>query len=110
MIPRATCAVAVILLLLAGCGGSSSESAGSEEEIVIPLEEENGSGESGTATLTAVGDQTRIVLEVQSRSATPVAPRQPAHVHKGSCAELDPTPAYALNDVKGGKSTSTVDA
>jgi hypothetical protein len=112
MILRATCAIAVLLLLVgAGCGGSSSsESGSSEQEIVVPIEEENGSGESGTATLTAVGDQTRIVLEVQSKSATPVARRQPTYVHKGSCAELDPTPAYALNDVKGGKSTSTVDA
>ena len=39
----------------------------------------------------------------------PVATRQPAHIHKGSCEELDPTPAYGLNDVKAGKSTSTVD-
>ena len=34
---------------------------------------------------------------------------QPAHIHKGSCAKLDPTPAYALADVKDGASTSTVD-
>ena len=35
---------------------------------------------------------------------------QPAHIHKGSCEKLDPTPAYGLNDVKAGTSTSTVDA
>lgn len=110
---RATTAIAVFLVLLgAGCGGStSSESGGSSEmEIEVPLEEQNGSAESGTATLTAVGDQTRVVLDVQSRSATPVAPRQPAHIHKGTCEDLDPTPAYGLNDVKAGTSTSTVDA
>lgn len=111
MIRQATTAIAVILVLLgAGCGGStSSESGSSELEIEIPLEEQNGSAESGTATLTAVGDQTRVVLDIQSRSATPVAPRQPAHIHKGSCDKLDPTPAYGLSDVKAGKSTSTVD-
>jgi hypothetical protein len=110
MIRRATTAITVILVLLAaGCGGStSSESGTSESEIEVPLEEQNGSAESGTATLTAVGDQTRVVLDIQSRSATPVAPRQPAHIHKGSCDELDPTPAYGLNDVEAGKSTSTV--
>ena len=107
----ATTAIAVILVLLgAGCGGStSSESGTSELEIEVPLEEQNGSAESGTATLTAVGDQTRVVLDIQSRSATPVAPRQPAHIHKGTCEKLDPTPAYGLNDVKAGTSTSTVD-
>ena len=112
MIRRATTAIAVILVLFgAGCGGStSSESGGSSEmEIEVPLEEQNGSAQSGTATLTGVGDQTRVVLDVQSRSATPVAPRQPAHIHKGTCDKLDPTPAYGLNDVKAGKSTSTVD-
>ena len=112
MIRPATIAIAVILVLLgAGCGGSSSSESGSSDlEIEIPLEEQNGSADSGTATLTAVGDQTRVVLDIQSRSATPVAPMQPAHIHKGSCEKLDPTPAYGLNDVKAGTSTSTVDA
>lgn len=111
MIRPATTAIAVILVLLgAGCGGStSSESGSSELEIDVPLEEQNGSAQSGTATLTAVGDQTRVVLDIQSRSATPVARRRPAHIHKGSCEKLDPTPAYGLNDVRAGKSTSTVD-
>ena len=111
MIRLATTAIAVILVLLgAGCGGStSSESGTSELEIEVPLDEQNGSAESGTATLTAVGDQTKVVLDIQSRSATPVAPRQPAHIHKGSCDDLDPTPAYGLNDVRAGTSTSTVD-
>jgi hypothetical protein len=110
MIRRATTAIAVLLVLLAaGCGGStSSESGSSEMEIETPLEEQNGSAQSGTATLTAVGDQTRVVLDIQSRSARPVAPRQPAHIHKGTCEKLDPTPAYGLNDVRAGKSTSTV--
>jgi hypothetical protein len=110
MIRRATTAIAVLLVLLAaGCGGStSSESGSSEMEIETPLEEQNGSAQSGTATLTAVGDQTRVVLDIQSRSGRPVAPRQPAHIHKGTCEKLDPTPAYGLNDVRAGKSTSTV--
>lgn len=110
MIRRATTAIAVILVLLgAGCGGSTSSESGSDPmEIETLLEEQNGSAQSGTALLTTVGDQTRVVLDLQSRSATPVAPRQPAHIHRGSCEKLDPTPAYGLNDVKDGKSTSTV--
>ena len=33
---------------------------------------------------------------------------QPAHIHKGTCAELDPTPLYTLTNVEGGKSETTV--
>lgn len=112
MTRRATTLIAVILVLVgSGCGGStSSEESGSREmEIEVPLEEQNGSAESGTATLTAVGDQTRVVLNIQSRSASPVARRHPAHIHEGSCEKLDPTPAFGLNDVEAGTSTSTVD-
>jgi hypothetical protein len=104
-------ALAVILVLLgAGCGGSSSSGGGNPEEIETTLDEQNGSAESGTALLTTVGERTRVVIELESPSATPVAPRQPAHIHKGSCEEIDPTPAYALNDVMAGTSTTTVDA
>ena len=110
MIRQTISALAVILALLgAGCGGSSS-SGTDFEEIETLLEEQNGSAESGTALLTTVGDRTRVVIELESRSASPVARRRPAHIHKGTCEDLDPTPAYALNDVQAGKSTSTVDA
>jgi hypothetical protein len=112
MTRRATVAATVVLVLLgAGCGSSSSSGSENEsaDEVVVTLAEQNGSAESGTATLTAEGDRTRVVLELQSRSATPVAAPQPAHIHNGSCEKLDPVPEYGLNDVEGGKSTSTVD-
>ena len=112
MIRLAIYAIAVILVLFGvGCGGSTSSQSGTGEvvEIEVPLEAQNSSAESGNATLTAVGDQTKDVLDIQSRSATPVAPRQPAHIHKGSCEKLDPTPTYGLNDVRAGTSTTTVD-
>lgn len=112
MIRTSTYAIAVVLILLgAGCGGGNSpESAsGDPMEIEVPVEEKNGSGQSGTATLTSVGDRTEVVLRLQSRSASPVAQRQPAHIHKGTCEKTDPTPAYALQDVVAGTSTSTLD-
>lgn len=109
MIRPATLALAVSLVALgAGCGGSSA-SESDPVELEITLDEQNGSAESGTATLTSAGDKTRVVIDLQSRSASPVARRQPAHIHKGSCEELDPVPAYALNDVRAGRSTSLVD-
>jgi hypothetical protein len=109
MIRTGTCVVAGVALLLASGCGSGSKS-GSAKEMTVTLSEQNGSGESGKATLTAEGDRTKVVLNLQSKSATASATRQPAHIHRGSCDKLDPTPAYGLTDVKGGKSTSTVDA
>ena len=77
--------------------------------MTVNLGEQNGSGESGTARLTAQGDKTKIVLDLRNPSAMMASETQPAHIHKGSCAKLDPTPAYALADVMDGKSVSTVD-
>lgn len=109
MIRKGTCViVGLVVLLGTGCGsGSTSSGSG---EMTVELGEQNGSGESGTATLTEEGDRTKVVLDLQGKSASMASAPQPAHIHKGSCAKLDPTPAYALADVKGGKSTSTVDA
>jgi hypothetical protein len=100
------------VLLAAGCGSNGTSAGGdsSSDEIKVTLAEQNGSGESGTATLTADGDKTKVVLALQDRSATAAARPQPAHIHKGSCADLDEVPAYGLSDVKGGTSMSIVDA
>ncbi|HEX2504783.1 MAG TPA: hypothetical protein VHK22_01125 [Gaiellaceae bacterium] len=106
-------ALAGIALLVAGCDGSqASESrspeatAGDGKTVIVPLQAQNGSGQSGTATLTAKGPRTRIVLRLES---APDAP-QPAHVHRGTCGgDLDPEPAYALENVAGGSSDTVVD-
>jgi hypothetical protein len=109
MVRKGTCVIAAVaVLLVAGCG-SGSKSGGSGA-VTVNLGEQNSSGESGTARLTAVGDKTKVVLDVRNPSATMASETQPAHIHKGSCAKLDPTPLYALADVKDGKSTSIVDA
>jgi hypothetical protein len=91
------------LAFLSGCGSGDGESG--SDEVVVDLEEQNGSGESGTATLTTDGEKTKVVIALENPSTAP----QPAHIHEGSCKELDPTPAYGLENVVGGKSTTTVD-
>lgn len=108
MISKGTCVIAgMVVLIAAGCGsGSNSSGSGT---LTVNLGEQNASGESGTARLTAEGDKTKVVLDVRNPSATMASETQPAHIHKGSCAKLDPTPAYPLADVMDGKSTSTVD-
>ncbi|HEY2593536.1 MAG TPA: hypothetical protein VGK33_06525, partial [Chloroflexota bacterium] len=35
---------------------------------------------------------------------------EPAHIHPGTCAQLDPTPAFTLTSVTNGTSTTDVDS
>lgn len=87
--------LATIALAPAGAADSS---------ISVTMNAQNNSGESGTATLTAVGDQTKVVLDLSGAPAGP----QPAHIHEGTCANLNPTPKYPLTSVVNGKSETTV--
>jgi len=73
---------------------------------VFVLAAQNASGEAGTVTLTPMGEKTRVdVALVGAPDDTP----QPAHVHVGPCAKLDPKPKYPLASVVDGASTTTLD-
>ena len=72
--------------------------------VTVQLGEQNKSGESGTATITPQGDKTQVVLQMKGASAE----AQPAHIHNGSCASLDPKPRIPLQNVTNGKSTTTL--
>jgi Cu/Zn superoxide dismutase len=66
---------------------------------------QNGSGESGTVTLKADGDDaTTVTVALKGAPAS----AQPAHIHPGTCAKLDPAPKFPLTNVVDGKSTTTV--
>ena len=67
----------------------------------------NASGELGTVTLTDVGGgKTRVEVAL---AGAPTDVPQPAHIHEGTCAKLDPKPKYPLTTVVDGTSTTTVD-
>ena len=74
---------------------------------VFALAPQNASGELGTVTLTAMGDKTRVDIALAN---APTDVPQPAHIHEGTCAKLDPKPKYALAVVVDGTSTYMVDA
>ena len=80
-------------------------SVASAQETKVKLDAQNNSNETGTATLTPAGDSTKVVLEVKGGEGT-----QPTHIHKGTCAQLDPKPAFPLSPVVNGKSETTVKA
>jgi len=75
--------------------------------VTVRLGQQNKSGERGTARLTPDGDKTKVVINLKG---APKGVAQPAHVHEGSCAKLDPKPKYPLQNVVDGKSTSEVPA
>ena len=80
-------------------------SVASAQETTVKLEAQNNSNETGTATLTPAGDSTKVVLDVKGAEGT-----QPTHIHKGTCSQLDPKPAFPLSPVVNGKSETTVKA
>ncbi len=69
----------------------------------IKLNEQNGSGENGSATLTDGDGGVTIVISLSGAPAT----AQPAHIHDGTCGNLKGV-AYSLKDVVNGSSTTMV--
>lgn len=74
--------------------------------ITVVMKEQGGSGESGTATLTAMGKKTRVNIGLKGENTTG---DQPAHIHMGACAKPGAV-KYPLKNVVLGKSNTVVDA
>lgn len=92
----------VLLILFASACGRE------ERELVVQLVEIDGSAQSGTATLTALGDQTQIVILVNP--GPPDNDPQPLHVHFGACGPRLGAVAHVLENMSAGVSTTTLDA
>ncbi len=76
------------------------------QSMTVKMGAQNKSGETGTAKLTAQGaDKTRVEISLKGG---PKGVDQPAHIHEGSCAKLDPKPKQGLENVVDGKSTTVV--
>jgi hypothetical protein len=71
--------------------------------LTVPMKELNGSGESGSAVLRDTPKGLVVTIHIKGTKMA-----QPAHIHKGSCAKLDPKPEYALHNVINGMSVTTV--
>jgi hypothetical protein len=83
----------------------SEKKADAAKSVTVKLSQQNKSGESGTARLTAAGDKTKVEISIKG---APKGVSQPAHIHDGTCAKLDPKPKYGLQNVVDGKSSSEV--
>jgi hypothetical protein len=100
--------IALLIAALAALSLGSTQAADDMNEVTIQLNAQNGSGETGTATLKRVSDADFTVTVNLSGGGAAQSDPQPIHIHKGSCANLDPKPAYPLTNVVSGKSETTV--
>jgi hypothetical protein len=100
MKPRSLYGLCAALALI-GNGAALAQ----DKPMSVELSAQNGSGEKGTATLTPEGNKTQVVIKLTGAPAA----AQPAHIHDGSCAKLDPKPRVPLHNVVDGKSTTTLD-
>jgi len=100
---KVTSLVMAFLALFAFSGGVV---VAQEQSVTIALMEQNDSGQSGTATLTLSEDRTTLTVEINISSNTDEP--QPAHVHAGTCANLDPKPFIPLESVVNGNSITVI--
>jgi hypothetical protein len=92
-----------LLAIVAAAPAASAQG----QSLTLTMNSQNNSGITGTATLTDLGGgKTRVALQLSGAGSGP----EPAHIHPGSCAQLDPTPAFTLTNVVNGTSTTDVDS
>lgn len=96
--------IVAILAVFAVATVPAGAQMGSAAPITVTMNAQNGSGETGTATLTQTADGVQVVVSLTNAPAT----AQPAHIHPGTCATLNPAPQYPLTSVVSGKSTTVV--
>jgi hypothetical protein len=69
------------------------------------MKQQNGSGQIGTATLRNVAGGVQVEISIANE---PHGASEPAHIHTGSCAVLNPKPYFVLSNVVGGHSTTVI--
>ncbi len=73
------------------------------ESLTVVLDEQNDSGQSGTATLTEEDGQVNVLIEL----GVPSDVEQPAHIHMGACPDVGDV-VYPLANVADGVSETIV--
>jgi len=91
-------------LVVALLAATTTIAAAQQQATTLQLVQQNNSGISGTATFTPSGGGLTVDLKVTGAGAGP----QPAHIHGGTCAQLNPTPDFTLASVTNGSSTTTL--
>ncbi|MBV8636463.1 MAG: hypothetical protein JO322_00115 [Candidatus Eremiobacteraeota bacterium] len=77
----------------------------SNTALNVNMGAQNSSKQDGMASVKDVSGGVLVKIALEN---TPSGSSEPAHIHKGTCAKLDPAPWKPLSNVVGGKSTTTV--
>jgi serine/threonine protein kinase/N-acetylneuraminic acid mutarotase len=77
------------------------------QTLAMQLASQNNSGITGTATFTDLGEG-KLRVEIHANGSGPGP--QPAHIHEGSCNQINPAPKYTLSSVVNGVSITEIDA
>jgi hypothetical protein len=97
------------LLISAAAGVALALAAPAAQAAMTPMQfrlaDQNNSGEHGTATV--LQGVNGVIVKLRLSGYTDGV-AQPAHIHKGTCAKLDPKPMYPLTTVNDGQSQTTV--
>jgi hypothetical protein len=77
-----------------------------EDALTLDLQEQNNSGITGTVAFGPTSEGTvEVEIELDGSSGGP----HPAHIHPGSCANLDPVPKWPLENVVNGRSKTEIE-
>jgi hypothetical protein len=99
----------MVLALVAGLAlatGGDSLVAAQGQTVTLNLGAQNSSGITGNATITAASPgKVRVEIRANGAGSGP----QPAHIHEGTCANLNPAPKLVLMSLANGASTTEVD-
>src|SRR5438874_13048878 len=96
--------IALVLAVVAALG-TLSVAVAQSQSTTLTMASQNNSGITGTATLTEIGGgKVRVEIKATGAGAGP----QPAHIHEGTCAQLNPAPKFPLSPVANGTSTSEI--
>jgi hypothetical protein len=77
----------------------------SAHSMTINLGAQNGSKQDGQAFLNDTSTGLKVKIQVKNE---PAGASEPAHIHQGTCAKLDPAPWKGLSNVVGGVSVTTI--
>ncbi|HEX3369324.1 MAG TPA: hypothetical protein VHS56_07115 [Candidatus Cybelea sp.] len=77
----------------------------SPHSMTINLGAQNGSKQDGQAFLNDTPGGLRVKLQLKD---VPAGAVEPAHIHQGTCASLNPAPWKGLSSVEGGVSVTTI--
>jgi opacity protein-like surface antigen len=103
-----------LCLLFALAVMTAAQVAAETSTLTVPLKEQNGSGENGTVTLTQVGNDVKVVIDIKGQPSREAwngeayqGDAQPAGIVDGSCGDTKGV-VYSLGKVQYGKATTVL--